>query len=106
MKRLVFALLLLAVLSAWGQSPAVPAEVAKFVKVSAPVVALTHVRVIDGTGAPARDNQTIILSGGKIQAVGDAASTTVPAEAKLLDLAGYTVLPGLVGMHNHLYDSA
>jgi imidazolonepropionase-like amidohydrolase len=97
---------LLAALPACGQGPAVPAEVAKFIKVSAPVVALIHVRVIDGTGAPARDNQTIIISAGKIQAVGDAASTTALADAKLFDLTGYTVLPGLVGMHNHLYDSA
>ncbi|HYX70514.1 MAG TPA: amidohydrolase family protein [Terriglobales bacterium] len=106
MKHPLFALLLLAALPAWGQTPAMPPEVAKFIRVNAPVVALTHVRVVDGTGAPARDDQTIVLSGSKIQAVGDAASTAIPKGAQVLDLAGYTVLPGLVGMHNHLYDSA
>ena len=48
-------------------------EVRTFVKVDAPVVALTHVRVIDGTGAAAREDQTVILSKGKIESVGDAA---------------------------------
>ena len=45
-----------------------------FIKVDAPVVALTNVRVIDGTGAPARANQTIIIKGGNIEAIGDTAS--------------------------------
>ena len=53
-------------------------EVREFVKVDAPAVALTHVRVIDGTGAAARIDQTIIISKGKIQSVGDAASASMP----------------------------
>ena len=76
-------------------------EVKAFVSVEAPVVALTHVRVLDGTGGPARDDQTVVISGGKIQAVG--ASSPIPAGAKVLDLSGYTVIPGLVGMHDHLF---
>jgi len=106
MKRPLLVFLLLAALPAAAQNPVLPPEVAKFVRVSAPVVALTHVRVIDGTGAPARDDQTIVISAGKIQAVGAAATVALPAGAQVLDLTGYTVLPGLVGMHNHLYDSA
>ncbi len=80
-------------------SPAVKA----FVTVDAPLVALVHVRVIDGTGAPAREDQTVLLSGGKIQALGDAASTAVPAGAFVIDGRGKTVLPGLVGMHDHIF---
>ncbi len=76
-------------------------EVQAFVAVDAPVVALTHVRVIDGTGAPARENQTLVISGGKIEAVGP--SPAVPPGAKVMDLPGYTVLPGLVGMHDHFF---
>ena len=68
-----------------------------FVKVDAPVVALTHVRVIDGTGAAAREDQTIILSNGKIEWVGDASAANVPKDAQVLDLHGYSVIPGLVG---------
>src|SRR5262249_28676437 len=71
--------------------------------VSAPKVALTHVRVIDGTNAAARDDQTIILSGGKIESLGEAAKITAPKEAQVLDLHGYTVIPGLVCMHDHMF---
>ncbi len=77
-------------------------QVRGFVKVDAPVVALTHVRVIDGTGAAAREDQTVVLSHGKIESVSDAASASVPKDAQLLDLHGYSVMPGLVGMHDHL----
>ena len=78
-------------------------EVREFVKVDAPVVALTHVRVIDGTGAAAREDQTIILSHGKIESVSDASSANVPKDAQVIDLHGYSVIPGLVGMHEHMY---
>jgi len=74
-----------------------------FVKVDAPVVALTHVRVIDGTGAAARDDQTVVISKGKIESVGDAAAASVPKDAQVLDLHGYSVIPGLVGMHDHIF---
>jgi imidazolonepropionase-like amidohydrolase len=74
-------------------------EVRKFVKYDAPVIALTHVRIIDGTGAAPREDQTVILSKGKI----DSINGTVPKDAQVLDLHGYTVIPGLVGMHDHLF---
>lgn len=78
-------------------------EVQKYVKVSAPVVALTHVRVVDGTGAAAREDQTIVITKGKIQSVGDASAAKVPNDAQVLDLREHTVIPGLVGMHDHLF---
>ena len=78
-------------------------EVQKFVKVNAPVVALTHLRVIDGTGEAVREDQTIILSKGKIESVGDASAAKVPTDAQVLDLQGYSVIPGLVGMHDHMF---
>jgi hypothetical protein len=86
-------------------SPALSPQVRSFVKVDAPVIALTHVRVIDGTGAPAREEQTIVLSQGKIESVSDGASASskVPSDAQVLDLHGYTVIPGLVGMHDHMF---
>lgn len=73
-----------------------------FVKVDAPVIALEHVRVIDGTGAAAKEDQTVVLANGKIQSVGGTDSN-VPKDAQLLDLHGYTVIPGLVGMHDHMF---
>lgn len=77
--------------------------VKQFVSVDAPVVALTHVRVIDGTGAAPAEDETIVIDHGRIAAVGPSASTTPPAGAKVLDLTGDTVIPGLVGMHDHLF---
>ncbi len=78
-------------------------QVRAFVKVDSPVVALTHVRVIDGTGAVAREDQTVVISRGKIESVSDAASASVPKDALVLDLHGYSVIPGLVGMHDHMF---
>ena len=78
-------------------------EVKEFVKVDSPVVVLEHVRVIDGTGAAARENQTVLLSKGKIQSVSDASSMKIPSDAQKLDLRGYSVIPGLVGMHDHMF---
>ncbi|MGA8618548.1 MAG: amidohydrolase family protein [Candidatus Sulfotelmatobacter sp.] len=78
-------------------------QVRGFVKVDAPVIALTHVRVIDGTGAAAREDQTIVITNGKIESVSDAASANVPKDAQVNDLHGYSVIPGLVGMHDHMF---
>jgi len=100
--RKIFGLLLVgycAMAAAQTLSP----EVKEFVKVSAPVVALEHVRVIDGTGAAAREDETVILSKGKIESINGAASANVPKDAQVLDLHGYTIIPGLVGMHDHMF---
>ena len=77
--------------------------VSSFVDEDAPILALTHVRVVDGTGAAARADQTLIIEDGKIAALGDAATTKLPSSAKVLDLAGHTLIPGLVGMHDHMF---
>jgi imidazolonepropionase-like amidohydrolase len=102
MRKLVVVLSLLLLAAPVGLAQTLSPAVRAFVKVDAPVTALTHVRVLDGTGAPAREDQTILLSHGKIESVGDAASAKVPDSARVLDLHGYTVIPGLVGMHDHL----
>ena len=80
-----------------------PSARANFVKIDAPVVVLTHARVIDGTGAPARENQTLIIRDGNIASVGEASAIQLPAGATVIDLSGRTVIPGLVMMHEHLY---
>lgn len=68
---------------------------------NATVKVLQHVRVLDGTGAPAREDQTVVIEGTKITRVG--ADSSIPAGAEVFDLSGHTVLPGLVGMHDHIY---
>ena len=100
-KLVMLSLLILAGTAALAAQTLSP-QVRGFVKVDASVVALTHVRVIDGTGGPAREDQTIVLSKGKIDSVGDASSANVPKDAQVLDLHGYSVIPGLVGMHDHI----
>ncbi|HUI42484.1 MAG TPA: amidohydrolase family protein [Terriglobia bacterium] len=79
------------------------AAVEAFVRVEAPVIVLEHVRVIDGTGAAPAEDQTVVIEGGRIRALGASAGTPVPEGAKVLDLTGYTVIPGLVGMHDHMF---
>jgi imidazolonepropionase-like amidohydrolase len=69
-----------------------------FVSMSEPVVAFTHVRVIDGTGAPAREDQLVVIDHGKI-----VLPKSVPAGARVMDLSGQTIIPGLVGVHEHLF---
>jgi enamidase len=99
MKSLV---LLIAAAVVW-QPPAMSKNVQQYVRTSAPVIALTNVRVIDGTGAPARPDQTIVLKNGVIAEIGDAARVTPPPGAEVIDLAGRSVIPGLVMLHEHLY---
>jgi len=81
-------------------------ELSAVINVDAPVVVLSHVRVMDGTGAPAREDQTIVIANGRIETVGPAASVKTPQGAQVLDRPGFTVIPGLVGMHDHLYYTA
>src|SRR5262249_22970282 len=80
-----------------------PSDRQQFIRVEAPLIALTHVRVIDGTGAAALDDQTIVIANGKIASIAPAADAKVEAAAQFLDLKGDTVLPGLVGMHDHMF---
>ncbi len=94
-------LLFTACISSLAQGP--PSDRQQFIRVEAPVIALTHVRVIDGTGAAPLDDQTIVITEGKIQSITASTTATVPTSAQILDLKGYTVLPGLVGMHDHMF---
>ena len=74
-----------------------------FIKVDAPVIALEHVRIIDGTGAAPAEDQTMVIDHGRIQALGRAADIRIPDGATRLSLPNHTVIPGLVGMHEHLF---
>jgi imidazolonepropionase-like amidohydrolase len=95
------ALLLLSLSSAAQQNPA---PLSPFVKQDAPLLVLEHVRLIDGTGAAPQEDMRIDIAGGKITAAYAAKSRVAyPPNAKVLDLTGKTVIPGLVGMHEHLF---
>ncbi len=96
-------LLLLAVAggAVTAQRPKLPNALRDLVKVDAPVVAITNVRVIDGTGAPARAGQTVILRDGNIAALGS--NVPVPEGASTIDGTGKSLIPGLVMLHEHTY---
>jgi imidazolonepropionase-like amidohydrolase len=86
-----------------AQTPELSKTVKEFVRVDAPKVVLTHVHVIDGTGAAAIDDQNVVIEGGKISAIQKGSDAAAAAGTTVLDLRGYTVMPGIVGMHNHLF---
>jgi len=77
------------------------ADTQAYVKYGQPLLAITHVRVIDGNGVAARDDQTVVLRDGRIAAIG--ADVAVPGGATVIDGRGRTLLPGLVGMHDHMF---
>ena len=86
-----------------AQAPTLSPLTRQFVTVDTAVVALTHVRVVDGTGAAPAEDQTIVIRDGKIAAVGPAGTVQVPAGAQVMDLTGHTVIPGFVGLHDHTF---
>ena len=62
--------------------------------------------LIDGKGNAAKPHQTVIISKGKIDWVGDDDKAIIPKAANVIDLNGKTIMPGLVMMHEHMYISA
>ena len=90
-------------LSAAAQTAELSKSVKQVVRVDAAKVVLTHVRVIDGTGAAAVEDQNLVIEGGKISVIQKGADVAASEGVTVLDLRGYTVMPGIVGMHNHLF---
>jgi imidazolonepropionase-like amidohydrolase len=68
-------------------------------------IAITHVTVIDCTGAAARPNSTVVVTGGLISAAGPSGTVTIPAGARVVDANGKFLIPGLWDMHGHLTDA-
>ncbi len=81
-------------------------QVLQYVTVNEPAVALVNVKIVDGTGAKARDRQTIVIIGDRIGQVGPTDRVTIPDRARRIDLAGHTVIPGIIGLHDHMYYSS
>lgn len=93
-------------LSLAAQRPQLSANARRYVSQDTTVVAITGVLLIDGTGKAARAGQTVVIQGGKITAVGPSATTRPPAGALVVDGTGHTLIPGIVGLHDHLFYSA
>ncbi|MFN8669361.1 MAG: amidohydrolase family protein [Gemmatimonadaceae bacterium] len=94
---------LAAVPESLAQRPTLSANTRQYVAVDTSLLALTNVRVIDGTGASAREGQTLVIRDGKFIAIGASASTPVPTGALVRDMTGKSVIPGLVMVHEHLF---
>ena len=99
------AILTLSLTALQAQTPTLAPAVTKYVKVTGPQILLTHVRVIDGTGAAPLEDQSVLIENGKITSISAAtpANSNAPNQIQVIDLHGHTVIPGLVGMHDHLY---
>jgi imidazolonepropionase-like amidohydrolase len=96
-------LLALAPRIAGAQRPdSIGSNVRKFLRVSTASVVLEHVQVIDGTGAAPLPDRNVTIADGKITAISAGADVPARDGATILDLRGYSVMPGIVGMHNHL----
>jgi imidazolonepropionase-like amidohydrolase len=77
-------------------------DVRPYVQIPSGQIAVTHLRIIDGTGAAPLEDRTLLIDGARIGAILPSGAA-VPAGYRILDGTGETALPGLVGMHNHLF---
>lgn len=66
------------------------------------VLALVGGQLIDGTGADAIENATIVTSGDRVVSVGPSRSVEIPAGAQIFDISGHSILPGFINSHVHL----
>ena len=71
-------------------------------RAAAQVTVLTHVTVIDGTGAAAQNDITIVMENGRIRDMGPSSKISPPASATVLDLTGKFVVPGIINAHGHV----
>ena len=103
MRRFMMLVALAIAARAGGQVRTLAPALSQFTSVDAPVIAVIHAKLVDGTGTPAKNDQTIIIRGEKISAVGPAGSVAVPTDARVVDASGKTVIPGIIGLHDHMY---
>ncbi len=69
---------------------------------SAQVIVLQNATIIDGTGRAPIANGSVVISGGKIQAIGPSSQVKAPAQAQVVDLAGKYIIPGIMNLHGHV----
>ena len=78
-------------------------DVDEFIDYSKGNIAITHVNVIDGTGAAVKQQQTVLINQGKIVAINDTKSVDLAENVTTINGQGKTLIPGLVMMHEHLF---
>jgi imidazolonepropionase-like amidohydrolase len=73
-----------------------------FVSLDTSNIALSNVKVIDGTGNPSKNSQTVLIQSGIIVDIGNANEIQITDDFYEINLAGKTIIPGIIGMHNHM----
>ena len=81
-------------------------ETKKYIEYNDSITVFKNALLIDGKGNITKPHQTIIISNGKIDWVGDDAKAIIHNGANTIDLNGKTIMPGLVMLHEHMYISA
>jgi imidazolonepropionase-like amidohydrolase len=81
-------------------------ETKKYIDYNDSITVFKNALLIDGKGNASKPHQTIIISKGKIDWVGDDAKAIIPKESNIVDLNGKALMPGLVMLHEHMYISA
>src|SRR6266851_820692 len=66
---------------------------------------LTHVTVIDATGAPPKQDMTLVITGNRISALGTTGKLKIPKAAQAVDARGKFLIPGLWDMHVHVFNN-
>jgi enamidase len=95
--------LIFAVLFAATPVLAQPPQRPSPVRYNQPVIAITHVTAVDGTGARAARDMTLVIREGRIAELGPSRRVRVPAGATIIDGTGKTILPGFVFVHEHMF---
>ncbi len=74
-----------------------------YIKYNKDLLAFTNATIVDGTGKALKQNQTLIIKNGIFKEMGNDADIKIPHNATTINLKGKTIIPGIVGMHNHLH---
>src|SRR5690349_10473030 len=101
MKRLLLYISLYLPMVGLAQSASAPLR--PFIAFDDSVIALTHCTLADVIALKAVPDQTVIVRGGVINAIGASAGIVLPKGARVVDCTGKSLLPGLVLMHEHMY---
>jgi imidazolonepropionase-like amidohydrolase len=92
--------------TAEAQRPALQSNVKQYVSSDSPLIVITGVTVIDGKGTAAVPAQAVVIRDGRIAEVGPVAKVKAPAGAQVVDGTGMTLIPGIIGMHDHMFYTA
>ncbi|VAW42078.1 hypothetical protein MNBD_GAMMA01-134, partial [hydrothermal vent metagenome] len=91
------------VINSTGKQIELTQNVLKYVKYNSKIIALTNATVFDGNGSSVKKNQTLVIVNGYFQSIGQDSGINIPENATIINLEGKTIIPGIVGVHNHLH---